>query len=109
MKEFRWELSLKSSKATSILTHGVKRLCEKAGVPRFGFHAIRHLTASILYWLGKPVGVIQAILRHKSASTTERYLRSLGLEETRSHLEDLNGRGKVIELKSHLEKNSQVA
>ncbi len=64
--------------------HFVKNLCERAGVQSFGFHAIRHLTASILYKMGKPVGVIQAILRHKSPSTTERYLRSLGLEETRS-------------------------
>ncbi|WP_045216939.1 tyrosine-type recombinase/integrase [Desulfonatronovibrio magnus] len=89
--------------------HFMKRMCKKAGVPHFGFHAIRHLTASILYRLGKPVGAIQAILRHKHASTTERYLRSLGLEETRSHLEDLCGRGKVLDIKSHLEKHSQVA
>lgn len=36
----------------------------------FGFHAIRHLTASSLYRLGQPVSVIQAILRHKSPNTT---------------------------------------
>ena len=77
--------------------------------------------------MGKPPGAIQVILRHKSAATTEKYLKSLGLEETRTHLEDLcdmrppdqpgrketeSGRGKraeVIELKSHLEKRSQVA
>lgn len=69
--------------------HFMKRLYEKACVPHFGFHAIRHLTASILYRLGKPVGAIQMILRHKSASTTELYLKSLGLEETRVHLEAL--------------------
>jgi len=84
------------------------KLCEKAGVQLFGFHAVRHLTASILYSLGKPVGVIQSILRHKSAATTERYLRSLGLEETRSALEDLSGRGpaKVIPIKEHLKAQS---
>ncbi len=68
----------------------MKKLCEKAEVKPFGFHAIRHLTASILFRLGQPVSIIQAILRHKSASTTERYLRTLGLEETRSALEALS-------------------
>jgi len=107
--------------------HLLPRLCEKAGVTRFGFHAIRHMVATWLYHMGKPLGAIQAILRHKSAASTEKYLKSLGLEETRTHLEDLcdmrppdqpgrketeSGRGKraeVIELKSHLEKRSQVA
>ncbi len=82
--------------------HFIGKLCEKAGVKPFGFHAVRHLTASILFRLGQPVAIIQSILRHKSASTTERYLKSLGLEETRSALEELSGRGpaKVIQIKS---------
>ncbi|WP_176636803.1 hypothetical protein [Desulfolutivibrio sulfoxidireducens] len=33
--------------------------------------------------------MIQAILRHKSPATTERYLRSLGLEHTREALESV--------------------
>jgi integrase len=78
----------------------MKRLCDKAGVKRFGFHAIRHLSASILHKLGYEVAVIQLILRHKSPGTTERYLRSIGLERVRDALEDLSqGKGKVIELK----------
>ncbi len=79
--------------------HLMKRLCKRAGVKRFGLHAIRHLTASVLYQAGQPVAVIQTILRHKSASTTERYLRSLGLEHTREALDgvfDGRCRGKVI-------------
>ena len=64
-------------------------LCKKAGVKPFGFHAIRHLTASILFHKGKSVAVIQAILRHQSPTTTTRYLKSLGLENLRSALEDL--------------------
>ena len=39
--------------------------------------------------LGYEVAVIQLILRHKSPSTTEGYLRSLGLERARAALESL--------------------
>lgn len=91
--------------------HFLKRLCDRAGVKHFGFHSIRHLTATILYRLGKPLGVIQMILRHKQAATTERYLKSLGLEEAREHLEDLPKRsesGKVLQMKNRLEDNSQA-
>jgi integrase len=38
------------------------RLCELADVKPFGFHAIRHLTASILRRKGYELGAIQAIL-----------------------------------------------
>ena len=57
--------------------HLMNRLCDKAGVKRFGFHAIRHLSASILDSAGVPLSAIQAILRHKSSHTTARYLHSL--------------------------------
>ena len=68
--------------------HFMKRLCKKAKVKHFGFHSIRHLTASILYHKGHDVAVIQAILRHKSPTTTNQYLKSLGLEHTRKALEE---------------------
>lgn len=66
----------------------LRRMCAAAGVKRFGFHAIRHLTASILYHRGTPTEIIQAILGHASASTTDRYLRSLGQDHVRKSLED---------------------
>lgn len=68
----------------------MSRLCKEAQVKGFGFHAIRHLTASILFKLGYEVGAIQAILRHKSPNTTERYLRSIGMERVREILEALS-------------------
>jgi len=78
--------------------HFMKRLCKKAKVKHFGFHSIRHLTASILYHKGYDVAVIQAILRHKSPTTTNRYLKSLGQEHTRLALEEgLKGPAKVIQ------------
>lgn len=57
--------------------HLMKYLCGVAGVKHFTFHAIRHLTASMLDKAGLELAVIQAILRHKSATTTARYLHSL--------------------------------
>jgi len=71
----------------------MKTLCAKAGVKPFGFHAIRHLTASQLYSMGYSVATIQALLRHKSAGTTERYLRTLGLEHIRDAMEGLSAMG----------------
>jgi len=78
----------------------IRRLCDRAKVKRFGFHAIRHLSASTLYKLGYPVAIIQAILRHKSPSTTGMYLAKIGLENVRGALEDLSmQQGKVLVFK----------
>ena len=52
----------------------MRRLCDEAKVKRFGLHAIRHLTARILARANVPMIDIQAILRHKKLSTTERYI-----------------------------------
>jgi len=78
----------------------MRKLCDKAGVKHFGFHAIRHLSASILYKKGEELAVIQAVLRHKSPGTTERYLRSVGLERVREALEELpREKGEVLEFR----------
>jgi integrase len=77
--------------------HFMQKLCDRAEIKPFGFHSIRHLTASTLYRLGYEVAVVQVILRHKHPSTTERYLRTLGLESVRDALEDLSTKGEVLE------------
>jgi integrase len=53
------------------------KLCELAEVKRFGIHAIRHLTASILAKSDVSMIDIQSILRHRNLATTERYIRRL--------------------------------
>ncbi|MDR1660642.1 MAG: site-specific integrase [Desulfovibrio sp.] len=57
----------------------VRELCKSAGVRPFGYHAIRHLTATILAYAGLDIPTVQAILRHKSPNTTARYIKSLGV------------------------------
>jgi integrase len=59
----------------------MKRLCDTAGVRYFRYHALRHLTASMLDGLGIPIGVIQRILGHQNRRTTEIYLHTVGEAE----------------------------
>jgi integrase len=75
----------------------MERLCAKAKVKPFGFHSIRHLTASILYKNEYGVSVIQTILRHQNPNTTVRYIRSLGLDHVKKALEE-GIRNNVIDL-----------
>lgn len=80
--------------------HFMARMCERAGVKKFGFHAIRHLTPTVLYHLGVEVAVIQRIMRHKSPVTTARYLKKLiGNEIVRPALEKIRRPAKVIPLR----------
>lgn len=60
--------------------HFMERMCRRAGVKHFGLHAIRHLRAAMLYNSGVLLAKVQKLLRHESPSTTERYLKSLGLD-----------------------------
>ena len=56
----------------------MKKLCKKAGVKYFRFHALRHAGASIMDNSNIPIGSIQRILGHESRNTTEIYLHSIG-------------------------------
>lgn len=60
--------------------HFMGTICRKAGVKPFGYHAIRHLHASILFNEGSELSTVQKQLRHTSPTTTVRYLRTLGYE-----------------------------
>lgn len=60
--------------------HLMENLCRRANVKQFGFHGIRHLSATALAYAGLDLPTIQAMLRHSSPATTARYIKSLGLE-----------------------------
>ena len=55
----------------------LKRLCARAGVKEFGYHALRHYVAQQLRHQDAHMGDIQALLGHQRATTTDIYLRSL--------------------------------
>ncbi|MBW2000722.1 MAG: site-specific integrase, partial [Deltaproteobacteria bacterium] len=70
----------------------IKALCRRAGVMPFGFHALRRYVASVLADEHKVSAKrIQRILRHKSLSTTERYIGLLN-EDLKETLELLSER-----------------
>lgn len=80
--------------------HIMAKWCKRADVKPFGWHAIRHLTAHVLYLAGYPANHIQEVLRHRLASTTNIYLRSLGIcHGLRQALNDGLKRNNVIEFK----------
>lgn len=56
----------------------MKTICKRAGVPKFGFHTIRHFVASFLFDKKKvSIPVISKLLRHKNQQTTEKYLQAI--------------------------------
>ena len=60
------------------LRYMMERLCKRAEVKPFGFHAIRHHVSSILNDSGKAsMKQIQKLLRHRRQATTESYLHSI--------------------------------
>ena len=60
------------------LRYMMERLCKRAEVKPFGFHAIRHHVSSLLNDTGKAsMKQIQKLLRHRRQTTTENYLHSI--------------------------------
>jgi len=60
-----------------------KVLCERLGIAgvRTSFHTLRHTFAVNYLKAGGNLYYLQRILGHSSITTTEKYLRSLGIED----------------------------
>ena len=70
------------------------RLCRKAGVKPFGFHALRHKAAAITFTAGG-LAVAQTLMGHSRATTTDIYVRSAGLYGDRSVMMDALGESSI--------------
>jgi len=85
--------------------HLMEKLCKRAGVKYFSFHALRHLRARVLYHEGVTLSEIQSLLRHQLATTTAKYLRDNGMDPDKIR----DGRKKVKVAQLHfLEGNRNV-
>ena len=73
----------------------MKSVCEKSGVRRFGFHGLRHFTATWLADRGESIKTLQGLLRHKSMRTTEIYLHHVE-ESQRTTIKRLEGAFTVV-------------
>ena len=67
-----------------------EKAVERAGLPDFRFHDLRHTAASHLAMRGRPLKEIQEILGHKSFAMTLRYAH-LSPRHLRTAVESFNG------------------
>ena len=63
---------IKSFKSRDSLYRLGRKLAKRAGIPRFGPHALRHYFATTLYIKGVPVQFISKCLGHADTRTTEK-------------------------------------
>lgn len=72
------------------------RVCKRAGLRRFGWHALRHTFCSHLAMNGVSAKAIQELAGHSSLATTERYMH-LSPDVTQAAIRTLdNSRGKGV-------------
>lgn len=71
------------------LKHWVARYRKRSGV-KFHIHQTRHTFACSLRQLNADISLIMKALGHSSVQMTERYLRSIPSEESRSYIERLS-------------------
>ncbi|MBM9512006.1 tyrosine-type recombinase/integrase [Desulfogranum marinum] len=81
----------------------MRNLCEKAGVPYFRYHALRHAGASLMDSVNVPIGAIQKILGHENRRTTEIYLHSFS-ELEKQAVRDYEAARKKSHTFSHTQK-----
>jgi len=61
--------------------------CDAAGLPRMGFHQLRHSFASNLASQGVPLQIVAVLTGHKDSRMTERHYSHIAPSDVRRHLE----------------------
>jgi len=69
----------------------IKGICKRAGVKKFGFHALRRFVASVLADEKVPLKKVQMVLGHAALHTTERYVAHLS-DDLKSTMATISGR-----------------
>ena len=57
----------------NLIRREVEPVCDRLGIPRFSWHALRHTFSTIAENHGVPISAVQSLLGHTSASTTMLY------------------------------------
>jgi integrase len=68
--------------STSYIEEDFGRTCLRAGIVNFTFHDLRDVFATDFYRQTKDIRKLQRVLGHSSIATTERYLATLGLDDS---------------------------
>jgi integrase len=79
--------------AHNIANRELKRVGEKLGIGRIGFHVFRHTLSTLAQAAGMPIGDVRGVLGHASAATTMLYTHPT--EQARKVLDSLELNGKV--------------
>ena len=77
------------------------RLCARADVKPFGFHALRHKAASIAF-AGGGLNAAQQLMGHYRATTTDIYIRSAGIYESQDAIIQALGSSDIGQAASEL-------
>jgi integrase len=72
------------------VTHRFQKILERAGLPRYRFHDLRHGTASLLAARGVPARVAMELLGHSDIRTTLHIYTHVGPELARDAVERLD-------------------
>jgi integrase len=72
----------------------IRRLCQKVGLRKIGWHTLRHTFASHLAMKGVPLNAVQALLGHSSITTTMRYAH-LAPSTLRMAIDQLNPKSAI--------------
>jgi integrase/recombinase XerD len=71
---------VRANKGVRNLHRALHGLCTRAGVPRLGWHALRHTCASLMVSDGARLPAIRDMLGHANLSTTSIYVHSTDAE-----------------------------